>query len=197
MASAPWLWKSAVIRIEFARPRRSALKRDFDDGPERHHRFPAYRRAMGGRRGRIAMVLLPARPGRRRRRAGFCGWRRRSFADRPDIGCNGLAGAAPTDRARPRGKLFDSGVRGADAHHQGDHGGIDLAEPELFARRLRQAGAGMAGHPPRHLRHPQRILRSPDIAIGVAGGRAEHYRPARLDHRRARTRSPSCLEVCG
>ncbi len=51
---------------------------------------------------------------------------------------------------------------------------------------VRQARAGVAGDPARDLGDPQRLHRQAGVGVGVAGGGAEHHRPARSDRRRAR-----------
>jgi hypothetical protein len=68
--------------------------------------------------------------------------------------------------ARAGRQRLDRGVRLLMIAGARGDAGVDLAEPQLSARGRRQAGAGLADHPPRHLGDPQRLHR-PLVSISA------------------------------
>ena len=94
---------------------------------------------------------------------------------------------------------FHRGVRHPDDRRPHHDVPLDLAEPQLSAGGCRQAGAGVAGHPPGDVGHSQRVHRQAGIAVGVADRGAQRRRPAcnRPWNCWIRTRSRSCSAACG
>ena len=168
--------------------RRLRSRRDFDDdgfGFERILRIFAERGALGRRRGHLALVLYAAWPDPRRRRDRVRRWRRGSLPRRLDLARDGLAGAAAAVLAGAGRQRLHRGICHPDDRGARGDAGVDLAEPQLSARGLRQARRRLADHPPRHQRDPQRIRGPRGVAGGMAGRGAQHHRAAGVGHRRA------------
>ncbi len=203
MASAAGLWESASASNQFCLmgrlDKQAGPERDFADGSERDYRVAAHHRAVARRGGHLALVLSAIWPDPRRRRHRLCERRGDSFAGRHDLVRDGLAAAAAALRPRAGLQRFHRGVRRPDDRRPHHDVPLDLAEPQLSAGGLRQAGAGLAGHSPRDLGHSQRVHRPPGVAVGVAGRGAQRRRPA--CNRRwtcwIRMRPRSCSADCG
>ena len=125
------------------------------------------------------MVLSAVRADPRRRRHRLCGGCGDPRAGRHDLAGDALAVAAAAFRPRAGRQRVDRGVR--DPGDRGARHDVppDVAEPQLPADGLRQAGAGVARDPARDLGDPQRLHRQAGVDNGMVCRGAEYPRPAR------------------